>query len=70
MDMLTQVQEDNLALVRRFLKAIEASHSGAQLADFFSPDVVQEELPNRLLANGAKRDLSALLAASERGSNA
>ena len=65
--MLTQVQHDNVALVLLFLRALEAQQAGAQLADYFSPDLVQEELPNRLVVRGAKRDLGAVLAASERG---
>jgi ketosteroid isomerase-like protein len=39
------------------------------LAEFFSPDVVQEEFPNRLVPTGAKRDLAAILDGCERGKN-
>lgn len=37
------------------------------VAAFFDPDVVQEEFPNRLMANGARRNLADLLEASARG---
>ena len=41
--------------------------TGDALARFFTPDVVQEELPNRLVPNGATRDLAAILQGAERG---
>src|SRR4051794_1755873 len=40
---------------------------GADLSAFFTLDVVQHELPNRLVPNGARRDLAAILEAAERG---
>ena len=39
----------------------------AALAEFFAPDVLQEEFPNRLVPTGARRDLDGLLEAAERG---
>lgn len=39
------------------------------LAEFFSPDVIQIEFPNRLVPAGAKRDLAAILVGCERGKN-
>jgi ketosteroid isomerase-like protein len=58
---------DNIAIARRYLQAIEGGCTGADLAAFFTPDVVQEEFPNRLVAQGARRDLAALLAGAEQG---
>lgn len=58
---------DNLAFARRWIDAVSRGVTGEDLAAFFTPDVVQEELPNRLLAQGAKRDLAGLLEAAERG---
>ena len=58
---------DNIAIARRYLQAIEAGSTGADLAAFFTPDVVQEEFPNRLVTQGARRDLAALLAGAEQG---
>ena len=57
----------NKAFVRRYLQAIEGGATGAALAEFFAPDVVQEEFPNRLVIQGARRDLAAILEAAERG---
>jgi ketosteroid isomerase-like protein len=57
----------SLARVKEYLAAIEAGATGASLAVFFTPDVMQEEFPNRLVPGGARRDLAALLDAAERG---
>ncbi|HVX95018.1 MAG TPA: nuclear transport factor 2 family protein [Polyangia bacterium] len=57
----------NLAFVKRYFAAIEAGATGAALAAFYTPDVVQEEFPNRLLPGGARRDLAALLDGAVRG---
>jgi ketosteroid isomerase-like protein len=53
-----------LEIARRYLAAIEAG-SGAE--QFFATDVVQEEFPNRFVPTGARRDLTALREAAERG---
>jgi ketosteroid isomerase-like protein len=58
---------DNIATARRYLEAIEDGVDFEQLASFFTPDVVQIEYPNRLVANGATRDLAQLREAGERG---
>lgn len=39
---------------------------GSQGLQFFAEDVVQEEFPNRLVPNGATRDLAALKEAAAR----
>lgn len=57
----------HLALAYRYLAALEAGTVGDALAAFFTPDVVQEEFPNRLLPAGARRDLNALLDGAVRG---
>lgn len=54
-------------LVRRYLSALERGVTGPELAAFFTPDVEHEELPNRLIPTGARRDLAGLLEAAERG---
>ena len=64
---MTPPQTDPLALVLDMLRALEAGATGEALARYFHDDVVQEELPNRLVPTGARRDLAALQAASERG---
>lgn len=61
------VEDPNLAMVRRYLKAIEDGATGAVLAEFFTDDVVQIEHPNRLKPNGDRRDRSALARDSVKG---
>ena len=57
----------NLETARKYLKAIEQGATGDSLARFFDPAVVQEEFPNRLAPNGARRSLPDLLLGAERG---
>ncbi len=59
--------QENLALVREYLQAVERFATGDELAAFFAPDVVQQEFPNRFFAHGMKRDLAAILEGAERG---
>jgi ketosteroid isomerase-like protein len=63
------VSEPNphLDLVGRYLAALERGATGAALAEFFTPDVVQDEFPNRLTTKGVRRDLAGLLDAATRG---
>ena len=63
---MTPTDSENLTLARRYLEAIESGEPGESL-DFFAEDVVQEEFPNRLTPQGARRDLAALKEAHERG---
>lgn len=56
-----------LDVIRQYLAALEQMETGDKLARFFSPTVVQEEFPNRLVPNGARRDLAALLEGAVRG---
>jgi ketosteroid isomerase-like protein len=58
---------DALELARRYLAAVEGGATGDALAAFYAPEVVQEEFPNRLLPQGARRDLAAILKAAARG---
>lgn len=55
----------NLDRTKAFLRSFE-TRDGTTL-DWFAPDVVQRELPNRLTPNGATRDLDALREGSEKG---
>lgn len=57
----------NLERANSYFAAIEAR---ADLSPYFAPDVVQREFPNRLVPNGATRDLAALAEARERGRRA
>jgi ketosteroid isomerase-like protein len=57
----------NLATARRYLAAIERGLDDAAFAEFYTPDALQEEFPNRLTPTGARRDLAGLREAAERG---
>ncbi len=65
-DMTTR-EESNLALVLRYLRAIEGGARGEAMSEFLHDDVVQVEFPNRLTPHGARRDRAALDEAAERG---
>jgi len=52
---------------KAFMKAIASTAPAHEISAFYAPDVVQEEFPNRLLPNGASRDLAALRDAGEKG---
>lgn len=58
---------DHLALAHQYLEAVSRQAVGAELAAFYHDDVLQEELPNRLNPNGARRGLAELLAGAEKG---
>lgn len=58
----------NLERASRYLRAIESRDGSAQT--FFSPEVIQQEFPNRLVPGGATRDRAALLDAAARGQRA
>ena len=60
-------EAENIAIARRYLKAIEKGVDFEELREFFTPDVVQYEYPNQLMASGARRDLRQMQEASERG---
>jgi ketosteroid isomerase-like protein len=56
-----------MELTRRYFAALEGGATGETLAAFYAPEVVQEELPNRLNPHGVRRDLAAILDAAQRG---
>lgn len=59
--------KNNLETAKRYLAFLEQRDSDSSVADFFAPDVVQVEFPNRLTAKTATRDLAAMLEGYERG---
>jgi ketosteroid isomerase-like protein len=59
--------EDLIERAKAFLATIAAGAPVEVIAAFYAPDVVQEEFPNRLVPNGAKRGLAALRAAHDKG---
>lgn len=63
-------EAENITTARRYLKAIENNADFEELSEFFTADVVQYEYPNRLVPDGARRDLTQLREANERGRHA
>jgi ketosteroid isomerase-like protein len=57
----------NLDAARQYLAAIQRGATGDELAQYFTPDVVQEELPNRVSPDGKRRRLAGILEGAERG---
>jgi ketosteroid isomerase-like protein len=66
----TSREQTNIETARRYLAAVEGGATGDALAAFYTPDAVQEELPNRFMPNGARRDLAAIRDAADRGRKA
>ena len=64
---MTALEQTNLDAAFAYLRALEQGATGDALAAFFTADVIQEEFPNRLTPNGARRDLAALLEGALRG---
>jgi ketosteroid isomerase-like protein len=60
-------QQDILTITKNYLKAIEEGKKEDELAIYYSESVEQVEYPNRLIPNGAKRNLNDLKEASLRG---
>jgi ketosteroid isomerase-like protein len=58
---------DNIDIARRYLARLSDGAGPDEIASFCAPDVVQEEFPNRLVPNGATRDLQALKEGRARG---
>jgi ketosteroid isomerase-like protein len=61
------VESPNLETARRYLAALEMRSDLSSVLDVFAPDFVQEEFSNRLMPNGARRDLPAIAEARGRG---
>jgi ketosteroid isomerase-like protein len=57
----------NLDLALRYVAALSSGADADAIAAFYTPDVIQEEFPNRLLPTGATRDLAALKEGRVRG---
>lgn len=56
-----------ISKAKAFVAAVKSGAPAATIASFLAADVVQEEFPNRLLPQGARRDREAILQAMERG---
>lgn len=59
--------DHNIALVRRYLKAMEQGAGDDELASYFADDVLQVEFPNQLNPTGQSSDLAQLLVRARQG---
>jgi ketosteroid isomerase-like protein len=59
---------ENLAIARRYIKAVESGATGDELTQFFAPEVVVQIFPSRFFPYGSRNDLAGILAAADRGS--
>ena len=62
-----EVEQQNTETALAYLAALGQSAHGEELAVFFADDVIQEELPSRLVPQGASHGRSALLQRSAQG---
>src|SRR5262245_42398900 len=67
--MMNTSPNENVGRVLSYLRAVERG-ALTELSDFFHPDVVQREYPNRLVPTGATRGFAELLEAAQRGQRA
>ncbi|MDB6080685.1 MAG: hypothetical protein JWO82_4432 [Akkermansiaceae bacterium] len=58
---------NDIDLIRQYFAAVENRASEEDITAFFHPDVIQEEFPNRFSPQGARRDFTGLMDASNRG---
>jgi ketosteroid isomerase-like protein len=61
---------DNLAIAKRYLKAIESAASADEMASFFASEIVLEIFPSRFFPKGSQDNLAGICAAVERGKKA
>ncbi len=54
-------------VTREYFAALANGVTGESLAAFYHPEIVQEELPNRLMPAGARRNLAQILDAAASG---
>jgi ketosteroid isomerase-like protein len=58
---------ENVEIALRYIEALSTGKGPEELSGFYAADIVQEEFPNRLLPDGATRDLAGLLEGRARG---
>ena len=62
--------DDLSRIALAYLAALERDAPFEELTEFFTADCIQEEFPNRLMPNGARRTLQDIRVAAERGAKA
>jgi ketosteroid isomerase-like protein len=68
--MPTATSDELIQIATDYLAAIERGAPFEELAQFFTPDCVQEEFPNRFVPDGARRTMADLKLAADRGAKA
>ena len=64
---MTNREEANIDVVRKYLSALQSGEAGDALRRFFTEDVRQIEMPNLLNKNGQESDLENILQRSQLG---
>ena len=64
---VTTIEESNLALIRRYFAAFGPGAPVLPVDEFYEPDAVQVEFPNRFSPNGVTRDLAVAVEATWEG---
>jgi ketosteroid isomerase-like protein len=64
---MTDDENANIETIKAYLSALASGAVGERLAEFFTSDALQIELPNRLNHNGGQSDLETLLQRAEQG---
>ena len=64
---MTSIESTNLSRALEWVRAVERGTAGDKLAEFLTPDVMHEDMPNRIFPNGVRNDLAGMLAGAERG---
>jgi predicted ester cyclase len=64
---MTPIESENLARAIEWVRAVERGTTDEVLAEFVTPDVVHEDMPNRVFPTGMRYDLAGMRAGAERG---
>jgi len=58
---------ENIETARRYIQRLSEGATAEEFGDFLAPDIEQQEFPNRLVPNGATRNLDAIKEGRRRG---
>jgi len=61
------LEQQNLAHAIEWVRAIESGQTEDALERFVTPDVIHEDMPNKIFPNGVRSDLPAMRAGAARG---
>jgi ketosteroid isomerase-like protein len=63
----SNISSSNVARAREYLEAVASGESFDKVFDFYAPDLVIQEFPNRIAPQGRVRQASGIRAAYEQG---